>query len=136
MHLGRARIGRLQARASARLRGSHYTPGAGQRSEQLMATSEQTGKVGHQVGRSLPRLEARDKVTGRAEYVHNMRLPGMLYGKIFRSTIAHGRIRSIDVEAARAHPGVARVVTGEDIRKIIPRPYYGPAFHDQPILAL
>ena len=33
-------------------------------------------------------------------------------------------------------PGVHRVVTGEDVRGIIPEPYYGPAFHDQPILAL
>ena len=53
-----------------------------------------------QVGRSVPRLEGQAKVTGRAEYVHNLRLPGMLYGKIFRSTVAHGRIRSIDVSAA------------------------------------
>ena len=37
-----------------------------------------------QVGRSLPRLESWLKVTGRAEYVHNLRLPGMLYGRIFR----------------------------------------------------
>ena len=37
-----------------------------------------------QVGRSVPRLESWLKVTGRAEYVHNLRLPGMLYGKIFR----------------------------------------------------
>ncbi|MBV8825312.1 MAG: xanthine dehydrogenase family protein molybdopterin-binding subunit [Bradyrhizobiaceae bacterium] len=89
-----------------------------------------------QIGRSLPRLEGRAKVTGRAEYVHNLRLPGMLYGKIFRSTVAHGRIRRIDTAAARALPGVFRVVTGEDICKVIPNPYYGPAFHDQPILAL
>src|SRR5215813_9200368 len=136
MHLGRARIGRLQARASARLRGSHDTPGAGQRSEQLMATSERTGKVGHQVGRSLPRLEARDKVTGRAEYVHTMRLPGMLHGKILRSTIPHGLIKKIDIDAAREAPGVTRVVTAEDVRRVIAEPYYGPAFHDQPVLAL
>src|SRR5258708_11393433 len=89
-----------------------------------------------QIGRSIPRLEARAKVTGRAEYAHNLRLPGMLYGKVFRSTVAHGRIRAIDTSAAAALPGVARVVTGEDIRAIIPSPYYGPAFHDQPILAL
>ena len=88
------------------------------------------------VGRSIPRLEGRAKVTGRAEYVHNLRLPGMLHGKIFRSTIAHGRIKRIDVAAARAVPGVHRVVTGQDIRTVIPEPYYGPAFHDQPILAL
>jgi CO/xanthine dehydrogenase Mo-binding subunit len=98
-----------------------------------MATkTAQSGPVGH----SVPRLEGRTKVTGRAEYVHNLRLPGMLYGKIFRSTVAHGRIRRIDVTAAQAVPGVHRVVTAQDIRAIIPEPYYGPAFHDQPILAL
>jgi CO/xanthine dehydrogenase Mo-binding subunit len=89
-----------------------------------------------QIGRSIPRLEARAKVTGRAEYAHNLRLPGMLYGKLFRSTVAHGRIRAIDTSAATAIAGVVRVVTGEDVRALIPSPYYGPAFHDQPILAL
>src|SRR5689334_10131173 len=93
-------------------------------------------KAGSQIGRSLPRLEAREKVTGRAEYTHTMRLPGMLVGKIYRSTVAHGRIKSIDTTAAAAFPGVHRVVTAEDIRTIIPNPYYGPAFHDQPILAM
>ena len=102
-----------------------------------MATNTmQDAPVGAQVGRSLPRLEARDKVTGRAEYTHTMRLPGMLHAKIFRSTVAHGRIRSIDTRAAKAVPGVHRVVTSEDVRKVIPSPYYGPAFHDQPILAI
>src|SRR5499425_1071309 len=93
-------------------------------------------KVGAQVGQSPPRIEAREKVTGRAEYTHLMRLPGMLYGKIFRSTVAHGRIRSIDTSAARALPGVHAVITAEDVQRIIPSPYYGPAFHDQPILAI
>src|SRR5580700_5759103 len=91
---------------------------------------------GGQIGRSVPRLEGREKVTGRAEYTHLMRLPGMLYGKIFRSTVAHGRIKSIDVSAAKKIPGVFRVITSEDVRKVIPNPYYGPAFHDQPILAI
>jgi CO/xanthine dehydrogenase Mo-binding subunit len=91
---------------------------------------------GGTVGRSVPRLEGRAKVTGRAEYVHNLRLPGMLHGKIFRSTVAHGRIKRIDTSAARAVEGVHRVITGADIRAIIPDPHYGPAFHDQPILAL
>lgn len=88
------------------------------------------------VGRSVPRLEARAKVTGRAEYVHNLVLPRMLYGKIFRSNVAHGRIKHLDVSAARAMKGVYRVVTADDIRTVIPDPYYGPAFHDQPILAI
>ncbi|HUQ26012.1 MAG TPA: xanthine dehydrogenase family protein molybdopterin-binding subunit [Burkholderiales bacterium] len=89
-----------------------------------------------QVGRSVSRLESWLKVTGKAEYVHNLRLPGMLYGKIFRSSISHGRIKRVDVSAAQALAGVYRVITGQDIRKVIPEPYYGPAFHDQPILAL
>src|SRR5579863_954166 len=91
---------------------------------------------GGQIGRSVPRLEAREKVTGRAEYTHLMRLPNMLYGKVFRSTVAHGRIKSLDVSAARKMPGVFRVVTPEEVVKVIPNPYYGPAFHDQPILAM
>jgi CO/xanthine dehydrogenase Mo-binding subunit len=89
-----------------------------------------------QIGRSLPRVEARAKVTGRAEYIHNLRLPGMLHAKIARSTIPHGRILGIDTGAAKAMPGVHSVVIGEDILAVIPDPYFGPAFHDQPILAL
>ena len=89
-----------------------------------------------QVGRSVPRLESWLKVTGRAEYVHNLRLPGMLYGKIFRSTVAHGRIKRIDVAAAQALAGVCRVITSREVRELIPEPYYGPAFHDQPVLAI
>src|ERR1700733_3619912 len=89
-----------------------------------------------QIGRSVKRVEGRAKVTGRAEYVHHLRLPGMLVGKIFRSTVAHGRIKSIDVSAALAIDGVHRVVTGEDIRAVITHPYYGPAFHDHPPRAL
>src|SRR5215213_10028270 len=93
------------------------------------------GAETNQVGRSVPRLESWLKVTGRAEYVHNLRLPGMLYGKIFRSTVAHGRIKRIDTSAARTLDGVYRVVTIDDVRKVVPNPFYGPAFHDQPILA-
>src|SRR6187551_2994089 len=60
----------------------------------------------------------------------------MLHCKIFRRTVPHGRIKRIDVSAAREVPGVFGVYTGEDIKTVIPNPYYGPAFHDQPILAL
>src|SRR5436190_17714798 len=60
----------------------------------------------------------------------------MLYGKIFRSSIAHGRIKRIDVSAARAVAGVHSVVTGAEVKTVVPEPYYGPAFHDQPILAI
>jgi CO/xanthine dehydrogenase Mo-binding subunit len=89
-----------------------------------------------QVGRAVPRLESWLKVTGRAEYVHNLRLPGMLYGKIFRSSVSHARIKRIDVAAAQAVAGVYRVVTSKEIRELVPEPFYGPAFHDQPVLAV
>jgi CO/xanthine dehydrogenase Mo-binding subunit len=94
-----------------------------------------SAKVGSQVGRSVPRLEGRDKVTGRAEYTHTMRVPGMLHAKLFRSTLAHGKIKSIDTSAAKKLPGVLHVVTVDDVMKVLASPYYGPAFHDQPILA-
>lgn len=87
------------------------------------------------VGQSIARLEAREKVTGGTEYVHHLNLPGMLHGKILRSTVPHARIKHIDVTAAAAVEGVYRVVTIDDIRTVIPHPYYGPAFHDQPVLA-
>ncbi len=89
-----------------------------------------------QVKRSVRRLESKAKVDGSAEYIYNLSLPGMLYGKIARSSIPHGKILSIDATAALAVEGVHAVITGEDIRRLIPDPYYGPAFHDQPILAL
>ena len=89
-----------------------------------------------EVGQSFPRKEARHKVTGQTNYTHHVKLPGMLIGKIFRSTVAHGKIISIDTSQAKAYPGVFAVYTSEDIKSIIPDPYYGPAFLDQPILAI
>ncbi len=88
-----------------------------------------------EVGRSVPRLEGAAKVTGSAEYIHNLRVPGMLHGKICRSSIAHGRIGGIDSSAALAVEGVHAVITIDEVLTLVPNPYYGPAFHDQPILA-
>ncbi len=101
-----------------------------------MTTTLRRDPAAAAMGASIPRVEGLAKVTGRAEYVHNLRLPGMLHGKICRSTVAHAHIRSIDVAAARALPGVYAAYTAEDICRLIPQPYYGPAFHDQPILAI
>ncbi|MEI2415365.1 xanthine dehydrogenase family protein molybdopterin-binding subunit [Orrella sp. JC864] len=101
-----------------------------------MNSIDDPGLARAQVGKSRHRLESRAKVTGRADYTHNLALPGMLHAKILRSTVAHARIVSIDAEAARRLPGVQAVVTAQDILKVIPEPYFGPAFHDQPILAI
>ena len=138
VHRRRARLGALQARIDEGLCPARGARGAGRQGRSaLMADTLNpvSAKVGSQVGRSVPRLESRDKVTGRAEYTHTMRVPGMLHAKIFRSTVAHGKIKSIDTSAAKKVPGVLHVVTVDDVMKVLKSPYYGPAFHDQPILA-
>ncbi len=88
------------------------------------------------IARGERRLESHAKVTGRADYIHNLVLPNMLQAKILRSRFAHAKIRSIDTREACSVPGVFAVITAQDIVKVIPNPYYGPAFHDQPILAI
>lgn len=67
------------------------------------------------VGKSVPRIDAFEKVTGAAAYVDDMHFgPGMYYGKIVRSKIPHGIIKKIDVSKALALPGVKAVVTAKD----------------------
>ncbi len=67
------------------------------------------------IGKRVPKLDAIDKVTGRAIYGHDMKLPRMLYGKILRSERAHARILSMDTSRAIKLPGVKAVITGDDI---------------------
>ena len=67
------------------------------------------------VGQALKRKEDPRLITGRATYTDDMSIPGMLYAAIVRSPEAHARITSIDTAAAREHPGVDAVFTGEDL---------------------
>ncbi len=60
------------------------------------------------------RGDAVDKVTGRARYASDIKLPGQLIGRVLRSPHAHANILSIDTSAAEALPGVKAVVTRED----------------------
>ncbi len=69
------------------------------------------------VGKDVPRADAIPKVTGAAQYVADMHLPGMLHAAVLRSPHANAKILSIDTSAARAMPGVKAVVTGEDTAK-------------------
>jgi CO/xanthine dehydrogenase Mo-binding subunit len=70
------------------------------------------------IGTRPPRHDATDKVTGRAEYGADVRLPDMLYGAMLRSPHAHARILSIDTSQAKALPGVKAVVTAADLPDI------------------
>ena len=67
------------------------------------------------VGTRPIRPDGVPKVTGKALYGADYRLPGMLYGRILRSPHAHARIRSIDTSAAEKLPGVKAVMTGNDL---------------------
>jgi CO/xanthine dehydrogenase Mo-binding subunit len=67
------------------------------------------------IGTSPLRHDGTDKVTGRAQYGADIRLPGMLYGAVLRSPHAHARIISIDTSLAEKHPGVHAVITARDL---------------------
>jgi CO/xanthine dehydrogenase Mo-binding subunit len=86
------------------------------------------------VNHSIPRRDGRVKVTGKAQYVADLRLIGMAYAKVLRSPLAHGRIVAIDKAKAEAHPGVYCVVTGFDLEGL--NPYFGHAVKDHPLLAI
>ena len=70
------------------------------------------------IGKNIPVWDAAMKVTGRKQYVDDMRFPRMLYGKILFSPIAHGRIKSIHLEEAKKVPGVRAIVCYKDSPKI------------------
>jgi CO/xanthine dehydrogenase Mo-binding subunit len=66
------------------------------------------------IGKRMPRVDSRAKVMGKAKFTADLKLPGMLVGKIKRSPYAHARIINIDTSKALALPGVKSVVTGKD----------------------
>ncbi len=66
------------------------------------------------VGKRLPRLDAKERVTGQAIYAADFALPGMAQAKLLRSPLAHARIRGIDTRRAQALQGVLAVITAAD----------------------
>src|SRR5262245_43645854 len=86
------------------------------------------------VGTSGRRVDALEKVTGRARYVTDLDRPGMLHAKILRSPYAHARVVRIETATARALAGVRAVVTSADLGWC--EPYFGPAYRDRPVLAI
>ena len=66
------------------------------------------------VGKPTPLIDARAKVTGQGVYTDDIKLPGMLTGKILRSPLPYARIARIDTSRASAMPGVRAVVTGRE----------------------
>ncbi|MCH8325042.1 MAG: molybdopterin-dependent oxidoreductase [Bacteroidetes bacterium] len=85
------------------------------------------------VGKRLPKLDAPDKATGRAQYTDDIVLPNMIYGKLLLSSVPHARIKSINTEKAKSLPGVKVILTGADVTDIS----YGtsPPRYDEFVLA-
>src|SRR5438128_58904 len=71
------------------------------------------------VGTPVKRREDPRLITGQATYVDDIKLLGMLHMAVLRSPYGHARIKSIDTEAARNHPGVVAVYTAEDVKGVV-----------------
>ena len=83
------------------------------------------------VGNPTPRIEGELKVSGAAKYTADVNLPRMLWGKLLRSPIASGKIKSIGTSKAEALAGVHAVITGQDCTGL----KIGRRLYDMPILA-
>ena len=83
------------------------------------------------VNKSRRRVDARDKVTGRAKFGADLKFPGMLHGSVLRAEYPHARILSIETEKAEDMPGVKAVLTADDI----PENTFGVIIKNQQVLA-
>ena len=72
------------------------------------------------IGKTVPKRDGAEKVTGRTRYLHDLVLPRLAHGKILRARYPHARIVRIDTSRARALPGVLAVLTGDDVE---PQPF-------------
>jgi CO/xanthine dehydrogenase Mo-binding subunit len=97
------------------------------------------------VGKPLPRPDATAKVTGQTAYADDMQFPRMLHAKVLGAPYAHARITAIDTSKARMHPGVAAVITADELppykmnasnRRGLIFPRDEVLFHGQPIAAV
>jgi CO/xanthine dehydrogenase Mo-binding subunit len=83
------------------------------------------------VGRPTPRVEGELKVTGKAQYSADVKLPDTLWGRCLRSPIPYGRIKRIDTSKAWQVDGVKAVITGQDVAGL----RIGRCIYDTPVLA-
>ena len=84
-----------------------------------------------EVNKSIKRVDAYEKVTGKAKFAADLFFPNMLYGKVLRSKYPHARIVKIDIEKALAYPGVEAIITAGDI----PNNEFGVIIQNQQVLA-
>ncbi|HJU63572.1 MAG TPA: molybdopterin cofactor-binding domain-containing protein, partial [Candidatus Binatia bacterium] len=85
-------------------------------------------------GKEARRVDGIEKVTGKALYAGDLRLPGMAYAKIVRSPVAHARLVKVDASKARQLTGVIATLTRDDIKDFNYK--YGATYKDQSIVAV
>jgi carbon-monoxide dehydrogenase large subunit len=93
-----------------------------------MTTQPLVAPPGQQIGRPVKRREDPRLIQGRATYVDDIKLSGMLHLAFKRSDVAHGTIVRVDTSAAEAMPGVELVMTGADVAAILPPVPIGTPF--------
>ncbi len=98
---------------------------------QTMRDNKTKSRKYSSIGKSAPRIEGQRKVTGQALYTADHLLPGAVWGKVLRSPYAHARIKRVDTDRAKAHPGVLAVLTAADIPDVLT----GRRLRDMPMLA-
>ena len=76
------------------------------------------------LGTAVPRVDMRDMVTGRFEFVHNVRVPGMLHGRVVRPPEVGATVGSVDESSIRELPGIVKVVVkGNFIGVVAQKPW-------------
>ena len=86
------------------------------------------------IGQPIPRVDARDKATGRTRYVADIKVQGALFGKVLRSPYPHARVLNVDISRAEQLPGVRAVVTHADTPGVL-YGSYNSGIKDEFILA-
>ncbi|MGD9226904.1 MAG: 4-hydroxybenzoyl-CoA reductase, partial [Desulfobacterales bacterium] len=84
------------------------------------------------VGKRIPHRDAVEKVKGSAVFASDIKLSGMLHGKILRSSLPHAKIRNIDISKARKLKGVKAIITSKDTPQI--KYSISPTWADKSIL--
>ena len=82
------------------------------------------------IGKSAPKIEGVQKVSGQARYTADYLLPGTIWGKVLRSPYPHARVVRMDTSRAKAQPGVMAVLTAADIPNVLT----GRRLRDMPML--
>src|SRR5215510_6708076 len=122
----RAMVQPMRRRRESRSRSIHAEHYKGD----LTSIKNKSMTVYQNIGKSVPRVDARGKVTGETPYSGDLSMDGMLHMKLLFADRPHARIKWIKTSKAEAAPGVVAVYTAKDV----PVNEYGLQWQDQPVL--